>query len=135
MKEIKLRPKTDDHDLDVKLRAARRFIEAGNKVKFTVRFRGREITHPERANMQLDLIWSRLEDLANMEQRPTMEAKTMALILAPKPQIMQRLAQLRAQRDKDRENKSGPDNALPSGTDHELDDYDDEPEEQAELEH
>src|SRR6185369_10383153 len=54
VKEIKLRPKTDDHDLDVKLRAARRFIESGNKVKFTVRFRGREIAHPDRARMQLD---------------------------------------------------------------------------------
>ena len=47
VKEIKLRPKTDDHDLNVKVRAARKFIEGGNKVKVTCRFRGREITHPE----------------------------------------------------------------------------------------
>ena len=48
IKEVKLRPKTDDHDLETKLRHARRFIEAGHKVKCTVRFRGREITHPEK---------------------------------------------------------------------------------------
>jgi translation initiation factor IF-3 len=101
VKEIKLRPKTDDHDLAVKIRKARTFIEEGNKVKFTVRFRGREITHPERAQMQLDYIWSKLEDLANMEQRPTMEGKTMALVTAPKPQVMQRLAHERAHRDRD----------------------------------
>src|SRR5262249_43153355 len=49
IKEIKLRPKTDDHDIAFKTKAARRFLEAGHKVKFTVRFRGREITHPEKA--------------------------------------------------------------------------------------
>lgn len=129
VKEIKLRPKTDDHDIEVKIRKARGFIEDGNKVKFTVRFRGREITHPERAQMQLDLIWSRLEDLAMMEQRPTMEAKTMALIVAPKRQVMDRLRQVRAQRDRERD-KSGTDHAAPSGPDH------DRPEEEAvELEH
>jgi len=58
LKEVKLRPKTDDHDLQVKVRSARRFLESGNKVKFTVRFRGREITHPQRAQMQLDWLWS-----------------------------------------------------------------------------
>ena len=54
IKEIKLRPKTDQHDFDFKVRNARRFLETGNKVKFTVRFRGREITHPEKAQEQLD---------------------------------------------------------------------------------
>ena len=58
IKEIKLRPKTDDHDLDFKTRARTRFLEAGHKVKFTVRFRGREITHPEKAQEQLDWIMS-----------------------------------------------------------------------------
>ena len=122
VKEVKLRPKTDDHDLDVKIRKARGFIEDGNKVKFTVRFRGREITHPERAQMQLDFIWGKLEDLANMEQRPTMEGKTMALIVAPKPQVMQKIQQERAQRD-----KSKPSHAIPSSPENEM------PE--AELEH
>lgn len=91
LKEVKLRPKTDDHDLETKLRAARRFLTSGNKVKFTVRFRGREITHPERARMQLDWIMEKIADLANLEQRPTMEGRTMSLIIAPKPQVIQRL--------------------------------------------
>lgn len=101
VKEVKLRPKTDDHDLNVKVRAARKFLEAGNKVKLTVRFRGREITHPERAQMQLDHIISHTEDLANVEQRPTMEGKSMSLTIAPKPQVLQRLASERAARERE----------------------------------
>ncbi len=97
LKEIKLRPKTDDHDLNVKLRAARKFIESGNKVKCTCRFRGREITHPERARMQLDWLISNVEDIAIVEQRPQMEGRTMSLIIAPKPQIMQRVQNEKAQ--------------------------------------
>jgi translation initiation factor IF-3 len=84
LKEIKLRPKTDDHDLDFKIRAARRFLEERNKVKFTVRFRGREITHPEKAREQLDFIISKLQDIGVVEGRAQMEAKTMFLIVAPK---------------------------------------------------
>ena len=107
VKEIKVRPKTDEHDLDVKVRAARKFLESGNKVKVVCRFRGREITHPERAQMQLDLIVSKLEDLANVEQRPTMEARTMAVLVAPKPIVFQRIASQRANREKAR-GKSAP---------------------------
>lgn len=106
LKEIKLRPKTDDHDLEVKLRAARRFAESGNKVKFTVRFRGREITHPERAQLPLEWLVQNTEDLCNVEQRPTMEGRTMSLIIAPKPQVMQRLATQRAQKGHDEPDKS-----------------------------
>ena len=102
VKEIKLRPKTDDHDLDVKVRAARKFLEAGNKVRVVCRFRGREITHPELANQQLDVFIAKLEDVANLDQRPTMEAKAMALVLGPKPQVLQRLAQERTRRDEER---------------------------------
>jgi translation initiation factor IF-3 len=102
VKEIKIRPKTDDHDLDVKLRAARKFLEAGNKVKIVCRFRGREITHPERAKMQLDWIVSKIDDLANVEQRPTMEARTMAVLIAPKPVVFQRLASERARKERER---------------------------------
>src|SRR3954466_11913748 len=67
VKEVKLRPKTDDHDINFKFKAARRFLEAGHKVKFTVRFRGREITHPEKAQEQLTLVIAGTEDLANLE--------------------------------------------------------------------
>ncbi|HET9957569.1 MAG TPA: translation initiation factor IF-3 [Polyangiaceae bacterium] len=103
VKEIKIRPKTDDHDVEVKIRAIRKFIESGNKVKVTCRFRGREIMHPERAQMQLNLILSRVEDIANVEQRPVMEARTMALVVAPKPVVFQRLQSDRAQRERERE--------------------------------
>jgi translation initiation factor IF-3 len=103
VKEIKLRPKTDDHDIDFKVKAARRFIETGHKVKFTVRFRGREITHPEKAQEQLNLIVPQLEDVANVETRPTMEARAMTLMVAPKPAVMQRVAQLKTQREKERQ--------------------------------
>jgi translation initiation factor IF-3 len=99
LKEVKLRPKTDDHDLQVKVRAARRFLESGNKVKFTVRFRGREITHPQRAQMQLDWLIEQLIDLANVEQRPQMEGRTMSAIVGPKPIVLQRLASDRARRE------------------------------------
>ena len=108
LKEVKLRPKTDDHDLQVKVRSARRFLEAGNKVKFTVRFRGREITHPQRAQMQLDWLVEQLADLANIEQRPQMEGRTMSAIVGPKPIVLQRLAADRARREAEGQNVDDP---------------------------
>ncbi len=130
IKEIKLRPKTDDHDLEVKIRAARRFLETGNKVKITCRFRGREITHPERAQMQLDAIVAKCEDLANLEQRATMEGRTMAVLIAPKPQILQKLAQERAQRERERELRGEPpvSQTVNEPLDDEFDDDDDDEE-------
>src|SRR5262245_32143256 len=103
IKEIKLRPKTDDHDLEFKTRAAHRFLGAGHKVKFTVRFRGREITHPEKAQEQLDWIVRHCEEIANVEVRPMMEQRTMTLIMAPKPAVLQRVAQARAAAEKARQ--------------------------------
>src|SRR5580693_8610961 len=103
IKEIKLRPKTDDHDLQFKTRAAHRFLEAGHKVKFTVRFRGREITHPEKAQEQLDWIVKQCEEIANIEVRPAMEQRTMTLLMAPKPAIMQKVAQARIVAEKARQ--------------------------------
>jgi len=103
IKEIKLRPKTDDHDVNFKIKAARRFLEAGHKVKITVRFRGREITHPEKAHEQIDIIVKAIEDVANVETRPMMEARAMSLVVAPKPAIMQRVAQQRAALEKARQ--------------------------------
>ncbi len=103
IKEIKLRPKTDDHDLAFKSRAARRFVEAGNKVKFTVRFRGREITHPEKAQKQLEWLVAQLEDVTNVEVRPQMEGRAMTLLMAPKPALLQRVSQMKQQRERDRQ--------------------------------
>jgi len=121
VKELKLRPKTDDHDLDVKLRAARRFIESGNKVKFTVRFRGREIAHPQRAQMQLDYLRTQTEDLTIVEQPPMMEARAMSLILSPKPQVLQRLANERA-KERQAKKDRGELPSSPTGAEDDLDD-------------
>lgn len=103
VKEIKLRPKTDDHDLDFKTRAARRFLEAGHKVKFTVRFRGREITHPEKAQEQLEWAVKQCEEVAGVEMRPIMEQRTMTLLMAPKPAVMQRVAAARVAAERARQ--------------------------------
>jgi translation initiation factor IF-3 len=84
LKEIKLRPKTDDHDLDFKTKHVRRFLEEGNKVKLTVRFRGREITHPETAQRQIDAIVEAVADLATVETSARLEGRTMTAILAPR---------------------------------------------------
>jgi len=83
LKEIKLRPKTDVHDLEVKINHARRFLEEGNKVKITCRFRGREITHPEAAEKQLHAVVERTKDLAMVELTPRMEGRNMTLVMAP----------------------------------------------------
>jgi translation initiation factor IF-3 len=83
LKEIKLRPKTDEHDLEFKLKHVRRFLEEGNKVKITCRFRGREITHPEAAQKQLDVIAENTTDIGVVETSSRMEGRTMMLILAP----------------------------------------------------
>jgi translation initiation factor IF-3 len=127
VKEIKLRPKTDDHDLETKVRAARRFIEAGNKVKFTVRFRGREIAHPQRAQMQLEYLREKSDDIALVEQNPTMEARAMSLIIIPKPQVLQKLASLKAkerQAQKKAERADG--DSSPIAADHPIDDDEDD---------
>jgi len=84
LKEIKLRPKTDEHDLAFKVKHVTRFLEEGNKVKLTVRFRGREITHPETAKRQIDHIIAEVEELAIVENAGRMEGRTMTAILAPK---------------------------------------------------
>ena len=120
IKEIKLRPKTDDHDIAFKTKAARRFLEAGHKVKFTVRFRGREITHPEKAQEQLNLIIPQLEDIANVETRAMMEARAMSVLVAPKPAIMQKVAQMKAQREKERQRAEREGRALPPSADESL---------------
>ena len=92
LKEVKLRPKTDDHDLEFKVKHARRFLESGNKVKVTCRFRGREITHPETAQRQLDYMMDECVDIGVMEQPPRMEGRTMTCIIAPKQEIRARIA-------------------------------------------
>lgn len=83
MKEIKLRPRTDQHDLEFKLRNARRFLMEGDKVKVTVQFRGREIVHTRLGREQLDHVREMLGPLAALENPPRMEGRFMSMILVP----------------------------------------------------
>jgi translation initiation factor IF-3 len=84
LKEIKLRPKTDEHDMLFKIKNVRRFLEEGNKAKITLVFRGREITHMEYGQKALDRFVQDLEDVAVIEVRPKMEGRSMYMIVAPK---------------------------------------------------
>ena len=83
VKEIRLRPKTNEHHRDLKVRDARRWLEAGMKVKVRIRFRGREITYPEIALNDLKEIAEELSDVALVEQSPALEGRTMLMVLAP----------------------------------------------------
>lgn len=84
VKEIQLRPKTNDHHTQFKVKSARGWLEEGNKVKVRIRFRGREITYPEVAIEQLQEIANELADVAAVEQAPQLDGRTMLMILAPK---------------------------------------------------
>jgi len=83
IKEIRLRPKTNEHHRSFKVRDARRWLDDGMKVKVTVRFRGREITYPELALEDLREIAEELADLSTIEQAPNLEGKVMNMVLAP----------------------------------------------------
>ncbi|MBN1992429.1 MAG: translation initiation factor IF-3 [Anaerolineae bacterium] len=83
IKEIRLRPKTGEHDINFKLRDARRFLQRGAKVKVRIRFRGREVTHPEVARELMTRIAEELGDVAEVEKLPSMEGNTMLMILTP----------------------------------------------------
>jgi len=84
VKEIKFRPRTDEGDYQVKLRNLIRFLEDGDKVKITVRFRGREMSHQEIGMQLLNRVEKDLTEHGNVEQRPKMEGRQMVMILAPK---------------------------------------------------
>lgn len=84
LKQIKLRPKTGEHDLAFKTKHARRFLEEGNKVQFVVRFRGRENAHPETGRRALDKILAELADVARLEIMPRYEHRVMTMTVAPK---------------------------------------------------
>ena len=83
VKEVKFRPGIEDHDYKFKLRHARRFLEEGNKVKLTMMFRGRQVTHPEIGREVLIRVAGDLEDLGKLETSPSMEGRLMSMIVAP----------------------------------------------------
>ena len=84
VKEIKLRPNIDSHDYDVKMRSVRKFLESGDKVKITLRFRGREMAHVELGSQLLDRVREDIEEEAKIESLPKMEGRQMIMVLAPK---------------------------------------------------
>jgi translation initiation factor IF-3 len=84
VKEIKLRPKTDDHDLMFKVKHVRRFLEEGNKAKVTLVFRGREITHMDIGRAVIQRFAAELEDIAIIETQPRVDGRNMYMIVAPK---------------------------------------------------
>ena len=84
IKEVKLRPGTEDHDFDVKFKNAVRFLEDGDKVKVTIMFRGRELSHPELGEILLTKMAKQLEDLAVIERAAKLEGKNMIMIVSPK---------------------------------------------------
>lgn len=84
VKEVKLRPNIDTHDYDVKLRNAQRFLESGDKVKVTLRFRGRELAHQDIGMELLHKVKDELDELAKVEQMPKMEGRQMIMVLAPR---------------------------------------------------
>jgi translation initiation factor IF-3 len=91
LKEVKLRPRTDEHDLDFKVRSARRFLIEGDKVKVTLMFRGREIVHTSIGFEQLDRVKTMLADIANVESTPRLEGRFMSMILVPNRDAIARL--------------------------------------------
>ena len=84
VKEVKLRPNIEDHDFDVKLKNALRFLEDGDKVKITIMFRGRELSHPELGRVLLDRMAECIRELAIIEREPKLEGKNMIMIVSPK---------------------------------------------------
>jgi translation initiation factor IF-3 len=84
VKEIKLRPNIDEHDYDVKMRSMRKFLEEGDKVKVTLRFRGRELAHQDLGMKVLEQVRDDLEDLGKIEQIPKMEGRQMVMVIAPR---------------------------------------------------
>ena len=84
LKEVKYRPGIDEHDFETKTRHARRFLEEGNKVKVTLMFRGRQITHPELGRAVVNRVAQELSDIGKIESDARLEGKAMTMILTPK---------------------------------------------------
>ncbi|MBC8037069.1 MAG: translation initiation factor IF-3 [Rhizobiales bacterium] len=84
IKEIKMRPMIDDHDYDVKMRSIRRFFEEGDKVKLTLRFRGREMAHQELGQLLLDRVKKDTGEIAKVESEPRFEGRQIVMVLAPR---------------------------------------------------
>jgi translation initiation factor IF-3 len=108
LKEVKFRPKTEEHDYNFKVKAVREFLAEGNKARITVMFRGREITHREIGQAILTRIGNELKEVAVIEQSPRLEGRLLFMILAPNPRWV---AQMRAQHEKQKQQQAAPQSA------------------------
>lgn len=84
LREVKVRPKIDDHDFEVKVKTIDRLIRSGDRVKVTLRFRGREIVHMELAKELLKSLFEKVQEISVIAQKPTMDGRQMVMVLAPK---------------------------------------------------
>jgi translation initiation factor IF-3 len=114
LKEVKLRPKTEEHDYEFKVRNMRRFLEEGNKAKVVIQFRGREITHKEQGTAILQDVSKDLQDVAVVEQAPRMEGRLMFMILAPTPKVAQRAREQARQAALSSKKAQSPDKPAPA---------------------
>ena len=94
-KEIKFRPKTEEHDMAFKVKHVRRFLEGGNKVRLAVVFRGREITHPQTGMNVLNRVVDMCNDIATVEVTPNMEGRRMIMVITPKPGVVRKAQELK----------------------------------------
>ncbi|WBL36415.1 translation initiation factor IF-3 [Tepidiforma flava] len=97
LREVRMKPKIDDHDIDFKTRTAAKLLKEGDKVKVTVMFRGREITHPQIGKALIDRVVKSLEHIATVEKEATLEGRHMTVILAPDKKKIAALAKAAAQ--------------------------------------
>ena len=84
IKEVKMRPNIEEHDFQVKAKNARKFLTAGDKLKFTIMFRGRQVTHPELGEKLCIKLAQELSDISTIEKMPKLEGRNMVMILVPK---------------------------------------------------
>ncbi|PTL75952.1 translation initiation factor IF-3 [Vitiosangium sp. GDMCC 1.1324] len=114
LKEVKLRPKTEEHDYEFKVRNMRRFLEEGNKAKVVIQFRGREITHKEQGTAILEDVAKDLKEVAVVEQPPRMEGRLMFMILAPTPKVAQRAREQARQAAQGAKKSASPEKPAPA---------------------
>jgi translation initiation factor IF-3 len=110
LKEMRYRPKIDEHDFEFKTKHVRSFLEAGSKVKAFVMFRGREMAYTERGRMVLDRVAETLEDVATVEMPPRQDGRHMIMVMAPRPELVRKLKEEQAAKENAAKKKGGPPN-------------------------
>ena len=101
VKEIKLRPRTEINDLLIKVKHMLRFFEEGHKVKVTVRFRGRELAHPEKGVEVINQIQEEVKDVAILENTPKLEGRQMVVVFSPRPEYLKKIKAEREKKEKE----------------------------------